>query len=62
MRILAILWVLIIIGCGMFNPDKYNPNPRPVIVEEQEEIIKVDTIRLTNGVDHIIILDTLKVE
>ena len=52
-------------GCGIFNPDKYNPTPRPVVIEaaeEPEDKIKVDTIRLTNGVDHIIILDTLKAE
>ena len=63
MRVTLFLWVVILSGCSMlFNSDNYNPNPRPVIVEEQEEAIKVDTIRLTNGVDHIIILDTLKVE
>tara|TARA_R100000458_G_C8172083_1_gene172188 strand:+ start:246 stop:443 length:198 start_codon:yes stop_codon:yes gene_type:complete len=65
MRELSFLWFLIVMGCGIFNPDKYNPNPRPVVIEaaeEPEDKIKVDTIRLTNGVDHIIILDTLKAE
>ena len=58
-----IIWAVFFSGCSMFfNPDNYNPNPKPIIAEEQEEIIRVDTIRLTNGIDHIIILDTLKSE
>ena len=64
MRVLAILWVLIVVGCSIFNPgDDYNPNytPKPV-VEEVKDSIRVDTIRLTNGVDHIIMLDTVKVK
>jgi hypothetical protein len=51
-------------GCGaLFNPAKYNPNPRPVVEECcPKDSIRVDTIRLTNGVDHIIMLDTVKVK
>jgi hypothetical protein len=52
--------ILLIAGCGLFNPAKYNPNP--VVPDCHEEPAKVDTIRLTNGVDTIIILDTLKRE
>ena len=52
--------ILLIAGCGLFNPAKYNPNP--VVQEPVPEPTKVDTIRLTNGVDTIIILDTLKRE
>ena len=63
MRVLAILWVLVIVGCGIFNPgDDYNPNYTPKPIVEEEDSIRVDTIRLTNGIDHIIILDTLKTE
>ena len=64
MKWLAAIWVLVIIGCGIFNPgDDYNPNytPKPV-VEEVKDSIRVDTIRLTNGVDHIIMLDTVKIK
>jgi hypothetical protein len=25
--------ILLISGCGLFNPEKYNPNPRPVVEE-----------------------------
>jgi hypothetical protein len=47
----------------LFNPDNYNPNstPKP-IVEELKDSIRVDTIRLTNGIDHIIMLDTVKIK
>tara|TARA_Y100001963_G_scaffold136254_1_gene198723 strand:- start:326 stop:517 length:192 start_codon:yes stop_codon:yes gene_type:complete len=63
MRYLAVLWVLVIVGCGLFNPAKYNPNPTPKpTVEAVKDSIRVDTIRLTNGVDHIIMLDTVKVK
>ena len=62
MKYFAALWLLVIIGCGLFNPTKYNPNPRPVVIEEPKDSIRVDTIKLTNGVDHIIILDTVKVK
>ena len=65
MRILAALWVLIIVGCGIFNPgDNYNPNYTPPVVEEccSKDSIRIDTIRLTNGVDHIIMLDTVKIK
>ena len=64
MKKLAILWVLIIVGCSVFNPgDDYNPNytPKPVI-ETVQDSIRVDTIRLTNGVDHIIMLDTVRIK
>ena len=58
--IMGIILMMLLSGCSMlFNPDKYNPNPtipEPVV----EEPIKVDTIRVTNGIDTIIILDTLK--
>ena len=55
-----ILILLLATGCStLFNPDMYNPNPRPVVVEEEP---KVDTLRITiNGVETII-LDTLKTD
>ena len=63
MKYLAAIWVLLIIGCGLFNPAKYNPNPRPVVEECcAKDSIRVDTIRLTNGVDHIIMLDTVRIK
>jgi len=63
MRYLAALWVLIIVGCGIFNPgDKYNPNYSPPVVETLQDSIRVDTIRLTNGIDHIIMLDTVRIK
>ena len=65
MRKLSLLLLLLLAGCSMlFNPDKYNPNPTvpEPVVEEPKDSIRVDTIRLTNGIDHIIILDTLKIE
>jgi hypothetical protein len=63
MRYLAILWVLIVVGCGIFNPgDKYNPNYTPPVVETLQDSIRVDTIHLTNGIDHIIILDTVRIK
>tara|TARA_Y100000004_G_C8833452_1_gene377227 strand:+ start:51 stop:206 length:156 start_codon:yes stop_codon:yes gene_type:complete len=50
------------IGCStLFNPAKYNPNPTPADCCPKDSV-KVDTIRLTNGVDHIIMLDTVKVK
>ena len=51
-------------GCSMlFNADKYNPNPTPKpVVETLQDSIRVDTIRLTNGIDHIIMLDTVKIK
>ena len=54
-----LLGVLLIAGCStLINPDKYNPNPRPISVKEP----KVDTTKLIiNGVE-IIILDTLKTD
>ena len=63
MKYLMILWLLIVIGCSIFNPgDKYNPNYTKAIVEEPKDSIRVDTIRLTNGVDHIIMLDTIRIK
>ena len=63
MKYLMALWMLIIVGCSIFNPgDKYNPNYAPPVVETLQDSIRVDTIRLTNGVDHIIMLDTVKVK
>ena len=52
--------ILLAAGCStLFNPEMYNPNPRPVVVEEE---VKVDTIKITiNGVEKII-LDTLKTD
>ena len=66
MKYLMLLWMLIIIGCSIFNPgDKYNPNYVPKsepVVETLQDSIRVDTIRLTNGVDHIIMLDTVRIK
>jgi len=62
MKYLITLGVLVIVGCGLFNPNKYNPNPTPVSIEEPVDSVRVDTIRLTNGTDNIIILDTVKVK
>jgi len=62
MKYLIVLCVLVIVGCGLFNPAKYNPNPRPVVEDCHKDSIRVDTIRLTNGVDHIIMLDTVRVK
>tara|TARA_R100000005_G_C4923585_1_gene155737 strand:- start:152 stop:340 length:189 start_codon:yes stop_codon:yes gene_type:complete len=62
MRYLATFCVLVMIGCStLFNPAKYNPNPTPADCCPKDSV-KVDTIRLTNGVDHIIMLDTVKVK
>jgi len=51
MRELAVLWVLIVVGCGIFNPgDKYNPDyvAKPIIEESccNEDTIKADTIKV----------------
>ena len=63
MKYVAALWVLLIVGCGLFNPAKYNPNPTPPAQDHcVKDSIRVDTIRLTNGVNQIIILDTLKIK
>jgi len=56
-----ILFILILTaGCStLFNPDMYNPNPRPAVIEEEP---KVDTLKITiNGVEKII-LDTIKTD
>ena len=65
MKYLMALWLFIVVGCSIFNPgDDYNPNYTPPVVEEccPKDSIRVDTIRLTNGIDHIIILDTVKIK
>ena len=64
MKYLMILWMFIIIGCSIFNPgDKYNPNYTSTVKECcPKDSIRVDTIRLTNGVDHIIMLDTVRIK
>jgi len=54
MKKLAIIWVLIVVGCSVFNPgEKYNPDytPKPVV----EEPVKVDT--LENDTIKIIIIE-----
>ena len=60
MKIIVILWVLIVTGCNLFKIEE--PIVVEPIVEEVKDSIRVDTIRLTNGVDHIIMLDTVKVK
>ena len=65
MKWLATIWVLLIIGCGIFNPgEDYNPNYTQSVEKEccPKDSIRIDTIRLTNGVDHIIMLDTIKIK
>tara|TARA_Y100001973_G_C5145440_1_gene305185 strand:- start:679 stop:879 length:201 start_codon:yes stop_codon:yes gene_type:complete len=66
MKYLAAIWLLVVIGCGIFNPgDDYNPNytPKPeTVVETLQDSIRVDTIHLTNGIDHIIMLDTVRIK
>ena len=63
MRFILLLLILCS-GCSMlFNADKYNPNPTPKpVAETPQDSIRVDTIRLTNGIDHIIMLDTVKIK
>ena len=62
-RVIFIL-MLYISGCStLFNADKYNPNPKPVVKSCcPNDSIRIDTIRLTNGVDHIIMLDTVRIK
>ena len=62
MKYITMLAVLLIVGCGLFNPASYNPNPKPVVSCCSNDSIRVDTIRLTNGVDHIIMLDTVRIK
>lgn len=61
-----IIFLLLLTGCSMiFNAEKYNPNPTIVeesCCEEVKDSIRIDTIRLTNGIDHIIILDTIRIK
>ena len=56
--------MLYISGCStLFNADEYNPNPKPVVKSCcPNDSIRIDTIRLTNGVDHIIMLDTVRIK
>ena len=63
-KVLLLTILLILTGCSMlFNAEKYNPNPTPKpVVETLQDSIRVDTIRLTNGVDHIIMLDTVRIK
>tara|TARA_R110002051_G_scaffold290977_2_gene354795 strand:+ start:252 stop:410 length:159 start_codon:yes stop_codon:yes gene_type:complete len=48
MKKLAFLWILLIIGCGIFNPTKYNPNPtpKPVVEEPIVDTVKTDIIKI----------------
>ena len=66
MKKLLLLAIMFLTGCSLlFNPDKYNPNPTIVeepVVETLQDSIRVDTIRLTNGIDHIIMLDTVRIK
>lgn len=71
MRILVILWVLIITGCGLFKaeaPIVEEPIVEKPIVKEVEDSVKVDTNRfsiidLINAIDtNLIVIDTLKSE
>ena len=66
MKKILLIAVLLLSGCSLlFNSDKYNPNPTIVeepVVETLQDSIRVDTIRLTNGVDHIIMLDTVRIK
>ena len=66
MRILVILWVLIITGCGLFKAEA--PVVEKPIVEEVKDSVEVDTNRfsiidLINAIDtNLIVIDTLKSE
>ena len=66
MKKILLSTILLLTGCSiLFNPDKYNPNPTIVeepVVETLQDSIRVDTIRLTNGIDHIIMLDTVRIK
>ena len=71
MRILVILWVLIITGCGLFKaeaPIVEEPIVEKPIVKEVKDSVKVDTNRfsiidLINAIDtNLIVIDTLKSE
>ena len=66
MKRMSFALLLYVSGCGVFNPgDDYNPNyvPKPEpVVETLQDSIRVDTIRLTNGIDHIIMLDTVRIK
>ena len=71
MRILVILWVLIITGCGLFKteaPIIEEPIVEKPIVKEVKDSVKADTNKfsimdLINALDtNNIIIDTLKSE
>ena len=65
MKKILLFTILLLTGCSvLFNPAKNNPNPTipEPVVEEVKDSIRVDTIRLTNGIDHIIMLDTVKIK
>tara|TARA_Y100001963_G_scaffold24007_1_gene32075 strand:+ start:1086 stop:1280 length:195 start_codon:yes stop_codon:yes gene_type:complete len=60
-----LIFLLLLTGCSiLFNPEKYNPNPTPIVEETccDKDSIRIDTIRLTNGIDHIIMLDTVRIK
>jgi outer membrane biogenesis lipoprotein LolB len=66
-KLLLLTVLLLLTGCSMlFNAEKYNPNPtiveEPVVEPCHQDSIRIDTIRLTNGVDHIIMLDTVRIK
>lgn len=50
MRVIVVLWILVVVGCSIFNPgDKYNPDytPKPVVVEEVEaDTVKIEIIKI----------------
>ena len=49
MKYLAAIWLLVVIGCGIFNPgDDYNPNYTPKPTVEVKDSIRVDTIRFSS--------------
>ena len=72
MRILVILWVLIITGCGLFKAEEPVVVEEPIIeksvIKEAKDSVKLDTnkfsiIDLINAIDtNNIITDTLKSE
>lgn len=66
MKIIVILWVLIVTGCGLFKAEE--PIAVELIVEEVKDSIRVDTVMidtmsLINAIDtNNIVIDTLKSE
>ena len=52
MKYLMLLWMVIIIGCSIFNPgDKYNPNYTPKPAVEESVINYPDTIIMVSETD-----------